>query len=103
MEQSIYYVEFSRYPGCEFCAQRRWQVLFVGALLAAVAAMCDAARFSITTDTEGLSLASTPVDLLWAFPQNGISVVITAATPENAESATNVPAQDLAKHTDLFL
>jgi hypothetical protein len=91
----------------DFSAQRRWQVLLVGASLVVAAAMYDVARFSITTDTEGLISEK----LAWhqrqsafsrAFPQNGILVVITAATPENAESATNVLAQDLAKHADLF-
>jgi uncharacterized protein len=89
------------------CAQRRWQVLLVGTLLAAIAATYDVVRFSITTDTEGLISRN----LAWhqrqsvfsrAFPPKGISVVITAATPENAESATNVLERDLEKYPDLF-
>jgi uncharacterized protein len=91
----------------DFCARRRWQVIFVGSVLAAMAAAYDVARFSITTDTEGLISQK----LVWnqrqstfsnAFPPNGISVVITAATPENAAAATTSLEQDLAKHPDLF-
>jgi hopanoid biosynthesis associated RND transporter like protein HpnN len=90
-----------------FCARRRWQLLIVGTVLAAVAATYDVARFSITTDTEGLISQK----LVWnqrqsifssAFPPKGISVVITAATPENVVAATNSLEQDLAKRPDLF-
>ena len=34
-------------------AQRRWQALLVGILLADIAAAYDVVRFSISTDTEG--------------------------------------------------
>jgi hypothetical protein len=91
----------------DFCAQHRWQVVAVGIFLAAAAATYDVARFSITTDTESLISQ----DLPWhqrqsvfskAFPQKGILVVVTAATPENAEQATNALKQDLSKRSDLF-
>jgi uncharacterized protein len=91
----------------EFCARRRWQVIFVGSVLAAMGAAYDGARFSITTDTAGLISQK----LAWnqrqsvfssAFPPKGISVVITAATPENVAAATTSLEQDLAKHPDLF-
>src|SRR5580692_8239326 len=89
----------------DFCARRRWQALIVGTALAAVAATYDIARFSITTDTEDLISRK----LAWnqrqsffstAFPPKGISVVITAATPENVAVATSSLVQDLAKHPD---
>jgi hopanoid biosynthesis associated RND transporter like protein HpnN len=91
----------------DYCAQHRWQVVAVGILLAAAAATYGVARFSITTDTESLISQ----DLPWhqrqsvfseAFPQKGILVVVTAATPENAEQATNALKQDLSKRSDLF-
>jgi hypothetical protein len=37
-----------------------------------------------------------------AFLQKGILVVVTAATPENAEQATNALERDLSKRSDLF-
>jgi hopanoid biosynthesis associated RND transporter like protein HpnN len=91
----------------DYCAQHRWQVVAAGILLAAAAATYDVTRFSITTDTESLISQ----DLPWhqrqsvfseAFPQKGILVVVTAATPENAEQATNALKQDLSKRSDLF-
>jgi uncharacterized protein len=90
-----------------FCARRRWQVLTLGILLIAAAAAYDVARFSITSDTENLISQTLP----WhqrqsafskAFPESGITVVITAATPENAEQATSALEQELSKHPDLF-
>jgi uncharacterized protein len=91
----------------DFCAQRRWQVLAVGILFAAAAATYDVARFSITTDTQSLISQDLPwhqrqTALSKAFPQKGILVVVTAATPENAERATNALERDLSKRSDLF-
>jgi uncharacterized protein len=91
----------------DFCAQRRWQVLAVGILFAAAAATYDVARFSITTYTQSLISQDLPwrqrqTALSKAFPQKGILVVVTAATPENAERATNALERDLSKRSDLF-
>ncbi len=91
----------------DFAARRRWQVVAAGIVLAAAAATYDVARFSITTDTESLISPNLPwrqreAVLSEAFPQKGISVVVTAASSENAEQAANALAQDLSKHTDLF-
>jgi hopanoid biosynthesis associated RND transporter like protein HpnN len=91
----------------DFCARRRWQALIVGTALGAAAATYDIARFSITTDTEDLisqKLAWNQRQAVFstAFPPKGISVVITAATPENVAVATSSLEQDLAKHPDLF-
>ena len=78
----------------DLCVQRRWQVFILGLLLAAAAGMYSVKRFSITTDTQSLISR----DLPWrqrqstiskAFPEKGILIVVTAATPENAEQATN--------------
>ena len=91
----------------DFCAQRRWLVLALGVMLAAVTATYDISHFSITTDTDGLISQ----DLPWhqrqmafsrAFPQNGISVVVKAATPENAQQATNALERSLSERSDLF-
>lgn len=91
----------------DFSARRRWQVLVIGLLFATLAAIYDVERFAITTDTDGLIAK----DLAWnqrqsafsaAFPPKGISVVVTATTPENTATATGLLAHDLSKHPDLF-
>jgi hopanoid biosynthesis associated RND transporter like protein HpnN len=79
----------------------------VGFFLTIAAATYDVARFSITTDTQSLISQDLPWHqrqsaLSKAFPQKGISVVVTAATPENAEQATNALQRDLSKRSDLF-
>jgi predicted RND superfamily exporter protein len=91
----------------DFSARRRWYVIVVGIVLAAGAAAYDVARFSITTDTESLISPDLPwrqrqAALSDAFPEKGISVVVTAATPENVEQAASALAQNLSKHADLF-
>jgi hopanoid biosynthesis associated RND transporter like protein HpnN len=91
----------------DFCARHRWPVIVFGTLLMAATAGFDYERFSITTDVEALISQSLPwhqrqLAIADAFPQNGISVVITAPTAENAEQATNELAQQLSKHPDLF-
>src|ERR1700679_2878736 len=91
----------------DFCVQRRWQVVIFGILLAVASTMYDVRRFSITTDTESLISQKLPwhqrqTALSKAFPQNGISVVVTAATSENAERATAALERDLSKRPELF-
>jgi hypothetical protein len=91
----------------DFCAQRRWQVVIFGVLLAVASATYDVRRFSITTDTDSLISQNLPWHqrqsaLSKAFPDKGILVVVTAATPENAEQATNALERELSKHSDLF-
>src|SRR6202051_2327440 len=91
----------------DFCVQRRWQVVVFGILLAVASAIYDVRRFSITTDTDSLISQKLPwhqrqAALSQAFPQQGILVVVTAATPENAEQATNALERELSKHSDLF-
>jgi hopanoid biosynthesis associated RND transporter like protein HpnN len=91
----------------DFCARHPWPALILGVSLAVGAAAYDIARFSITTDTDSLILRTLPWHqrqsaLSEAFPQNGIAVVVTAATPEDADQATTALAQDLSKRSDLF-
>jgi hypothetical protein len=67
----------------------------------------DIARFSINTDVERLISQDLPwhqrqVALTKAFPQKGISAVITAPTAENAERATDELATMLRKNSVLF-
>jgi uncharacterized protein len=91
----------------DFCARHQWLVISGAFLLAIAAAAYDVTRFSITTDVEALISQKLPwherqLALSKAFPQQGISAVVTARTPEGAEQATNLLAQDLAKRRDLF-
>ncbi|KJC56663.1 hopanoid biosynthesis associated RND transporter HpnN [Bradyrhizobium sp. LTSPM299] len=91
----------------DFCVQRRWQVVIFGILLATASATYDVMRFSITTDTDSLISQDLPWHqrqsaLSKAFQEKGILVVVTAATPENAEQATNALERELLKHSDLF-
>ena len=91
----------------DFCARRRWMVIVAGLLLLLGTASYAAARFSINTDIEGLISEKLPwherqVQLSQAFPQRGISAVVNAPTPENAEIATNELSRALAKNPNLF-
>jgi hopanoid biosynthesis associated RND transporter like protein HpnN len=90
-----------------FCARHRWGVIGGGLILASAAAVYAIANFSITTDIEALISQKLPwherqVAFSKAFPQQGISVVIEAPTPENASRATNLLAQELTKSPELF-
>jgi uncharacterized protein len=92
----------------DFCARRRWEVLVIGLLLIAAAAVYDVTCFSITTDTDSLISRALPwhqrqLALSRVFPEKGISVAVTAATPENAEQAANALARNLSKRSDLFV
>jgi hopanoid biosynthesis associated RND transporter like protein HpnN len=89
------------------CAQFHWAVIIAGVVLMAAAAVFDVTRFSINTDVERLIAQDLPwhqrqVALDKAFPQKGISAVVTASTPENAERAADALAQALKKDTALF-
>ncbi|WP_407192804.1 MMPL family transporter [Bradyrhizobium sp. STM 3566] len=87
---------------------RRWRVtILVGALLLVACAFYAATRFSINTDIQTLVSQNLPwhqrqVELSKAFPQKGISVVVTATTPENADVATDELAQRLKENPGLF-
>src|SRR5258706_15489722 len=91
----------------DFCARYRWMIVIAGTLLMLGAAAFDATQFSIDADIEGLISQNLPwhqreLQLLHAFPQKGILVVVKAPTAENAEQATNALAQTLSKNHDLF-
>ena len=75
--------------------------------MATAATAYDFARFSISTDTEVLISQDLPwhqrqIALSDAFPQRGISVVVTASTPENVDGATEALASGLSKQRNLF-
>jgi hypothetical protein len=89
------------------CARFRWLVILAGAALTMGAGIYDVAHFSINTDIERLISQDLPwhnrqVALAQAFPQKGISAVVTAPTSENAEQATEELAQSLARSPKLF-
>ncbi|WGS26616.1 hypothetical protein [Bradyrhizobium sp. ISRA464] len=89
------------------CAQFHRAVIVAGAVLMAVAAIFDVTRFSINTDVERLIAQDLPwherqIAFTQTFPQKGISAVVTAPTPENAEQATDALAQSLKKNPNLF-
>jgi uncharacterized protein len=91
----------------DFCIRHRGPVLAGGLLLAIACAGYSAARFSINTDIEALISQNVPwharqLAYSEAFPQQGISAVVTAPTPEEAQQATNMLAQELARNPDLF-
>jgi uncharacterized protein len=90
-----------------FCARFHWAVIVAGVLVMTGTAVFDVTRFSINTDVERLISQNQPwhtrqVVLTKAFPQKGISAVIAAPTPENAEQATDQLAQALRKKPELF-
>ncbi|WP_407164502.1 MMPL family transporter [Bradyrhizobium sp. ORS 111] len=89
------------------CAQFHWAVIAAGVVLMVAAAIFDVTRFSINTDVERLIAQDLPwharqIAFMRAFPQKGISAVITASTPENSEQATNALAQALKQNAGLF-
>src|ERR1700749_348816 len=91
----------------DLCARYRWTVIIFGLLLLLGTGTYAFARFSINTDVEGLISQNLPwherqLQLTNAFPQTAISAVVSAPTPENAESATNELAQALARKPNLF-
>jgi len=89
------------------CARFPWIVIVLGCGLLAGATIFDAARFSIDTNVERLISQDLPwherqVQLMKAFPQKGITAVITAPTSENAERATSELAHALSKDPKSF-
>src|SRR6202008_2559938 len=91
----------------DFCVRHRWSLIAAGMLLASTATAYNFARFSINTDIESLISEKLPwhqrqIALSNAFPQKGISIVVTAPTPENVDRATAALASALSKQKDLF-
>ena len=88
-------------------ARFRSLVMIAGTMVMVGAALFDVEHFSINTDVETLISPALPwhqrqVALARAFPQRGISAVVTAPTSENAGQAVNELAQALAKNPRLF-
>ena len=88
-------------------ARFRSLVMIAGTMVMVGAALFDVEHFSINTDVETLISPDLPwhqrqVALTRAFPQRGISAVVTAPTSENAGQAVNELAQALAKNPKLF-
>ena len=91
----------------DFCARRRWPMIAAGVLLAVIAAAYDVANFSINTDIEALISKKLPwhrrqIALTNAFPQKGITVVVTAPTPETADYAADALEKRLSAQRNLF-
>lgn len=89
------------------CARSYWAVIVAGALLMAGAVVFDVTRFSINTDVQRLIAQDLPwherqIAFTQAFPQKGISAVVTAPTPENADQATDALAGALKDNPNLF-
>jgi len=91
----------------DFCARHRRIVIATGILLLIGTAAYSVARFSINTDIEALIAQNLPwhqrqVQFTHAFPQKGISAVLTAPTAESADVAADRLAQFLATRPNLF-
>ncbi|WP_407180951.1 MMPL family transporter [Bradyrhizobium sp. STM 3562] len=91
----------------DLCARHRRIVILAGIVVLLGTTIFDVARFSINTDIEALIAPNLPwhqrqTQLTRAFPQRGISAVVTAPTAEDADLATDQLAQALAKNPDLF-
>ena len=91
----------------DLCVRHWWAVIAAGVVLLLGTAIYDVARFSINTDIEALLSPNLPwhqrqVQLTQAFPQKGITTVVTAPTPENAAIVTSALAEKLAKDTNLY-
>ena len=91
----------------DFCVRHRWPMIAGGVLLTVAAAAYDVARFSINTDIEALISEKLPwhqrqIALSNAFPQKGITVVVTAPTPENADYAADALEKKLSAQGNLF-
>jgi len=90
-----------------FCARYRWTVIVTGIVVMIATGVFAVTRFSITTDVESLISESLPwhqrqLELSNAFPQQGITAVVTAPTAENADQSTARLAQALSKNPQLY-
>jgi hypothetical protein len=88
----------------DFCARHRWASIATGILLTVAAGVYDVGRFSINTDIEALISEKLPWHQrqIAAFPQKGITVVVTAPTPENTDYATDALEKQLSTQKNLF-
>jgi hopanoid biosynthesis associated RND transporter like protein HpnN len=91
----------------DFCAGHWRGVIIAGILLLVGTAAYDVTHLSISTDVEALMSQDLPwhqrqVQLTHAFPQKGITAIVSAPTSENADMATSELAGTLATDTTLF-
>jgi hopanoid biosynthesis associated RND transporter like protein HpnN len=90
-----------------FCARYRWTVIVAGIVVMIATGVFAVTRFSITTDVESLISENLPwhqrqLELSNAFPQQGITAVVTAPTAENADQSAERLAQALSKNPSLY-
>jgi len=91
----------------DFSVRHRRVVIAAGLLIGLATAVYAVANFSITTDVDNLISQKLPwhqrqIELAKAFPQRGITAVVTAPTPENAARATRLLAERLQREPELF-
>jgi hopanoid biosynthesis associated RND transporter like protein HpnN len=91
----------------DFCARYRWTVIVAGTVVMIASGVFAVTRFSITTDIDSLISQNLPwhqrqLELAKAFPQQGITAVVTAPTAENADQSTERLAQALSKNPGLY-
>ena len=91
----------------DFCVRHWRPVIAAGIILLLSTSIYAVTRFSINTDIDSLlspKLAwhQRQVELTRAFPQKGITAVVTAPTPENAAIATSTLARELSRDSNLY-
>jgi uncharacterized protein len=91
----------------DFCARHAWATILIGAAVMLGAAAFDGARFSINADVESLISGNLPwharqAEMTRDFPQKGISVVVSAPTPEGSALATGQLARALEGNSGLI-
>lgn len=91
----------------DFSARRRWAVIAFGVVLAIVSGLFAITHFSINTDVETLISRELPwrerqIDMMKAFPDKGLAVIVRAPTPEGAQEAASALAGQLAADPSLF-
>ena len=82
----------------ELCTRHAWPVIVLAVALAAFCSFYTVRHFAVATDIKQLFPAELPwaqraYDLIGAFPQHDVLVVVDAPTPELADqaSATELP------------
>jgi len=76
----------------ELCTRHAWPVIVLAVALAAFCSFYTARHFAVATDIKQLFPAELPwaqraYDLIGAFPQHDVLVVVDAPTPESADQA----------------
>ncbi len=91
----------------DFCNRYAWWVIVAGVALAAASSVYTVRHFAIKTDVKDLFPHDLPwtqraVELMKAFPQPEMLVVIDAPTPELVDQASTQLAQALTHRPDRF-